>query len=297
MSDTNTKHASSPYNEERLQQLLDKVNNLPSLPDVVYQVMDLVNDPESAVSELVEVLLRDQGMTAGILRLSNSAYYGFVRKIETVTQAVAVLGKNDIGDFVVGTALYGLMGLDGPGLFNRRDFWDYSFATAQCTRILMRLSAQPTEQVYVAALLHDLGQLVIDEFFPTEHDHVISLAQEKGWPVEKAERQILSFDHALVGGLLFQKWNFPTVLVNVIRNHHRNIDHIEPGSPERQLRCLLDLADLIVRGEGIGSNNDFSSTEIPEEMWFPLGLNATHHERVSSSLHLAMNKLNTVQMA
>jgi HD-like signal output (HDOD) protein len=285
------------YDESQLQELIESINNLPSLPDVVYRVMDLVNDPDSSVSELVEVLLMDQAMTAKILRLANSPYYGFVRRIDTITQAVAVLGKNDIGDNVLGTALYGFMGLQGPGLFNRREFWEYSFACAQCTKILMRLSSQPSEQVYVMALLHDIGRLVIDECHALENDKIITLAKDNAWPAQRAEREILGYDHALVGGLLAQRWRFPPLVVDLIRNHHQRTDHLEPGSQESQVRGLLDLADGIVRGEGLGANGDFSSTEIPEEMWFPLGLNSSHLEKVVGSLQLAMNKLGTVLSA
>jgi HD-like signal output (HDOD) protein len=280
--------------EQRLQELVDRINTLPSLPDVVHQVLDLINDPESSVSQLVEVLLLDQAMTARILRLANSAYYGFVRKIDTVTQAVAVLGKNDIGDHVLSTAMYGFLGLQGPGLFDRRAFWDYAFACAQCTKILLRLSAQPAERVYIASLLHDIGQLIIDEYYPVEHDRILSMAQENSWPVERAEQQVLGFDHALVGGLMAQRWNFPPLLVSVMRNHHDESETLAPGSQERVVRSLIDLSDRIVRSEGIGQNYDFTPPEIPEEMWFPLGLNAAHQEKVVASLHLALEKLGAV---
>lgn len=276
---------------------MDRLKSLPSLPHVVHQVLELVQDPESSVADLVEVLLLDQAMTARILRLANSSYYGFVRRIDTITQAVAVLGKNDIGDHVLGTALYGFLGLEGPGLFDRRAFWDYAFACAQCTKILLRLSAQPAERAYIAALLHDIGQLIIDEIFPREHDRAIALAQQSAWPIERAEQEVIGFDHAFIGGLLAERWNFPPTLVNVIRGHHMDPDLIVPGTHEAVMRSLLDLSDRIVRAEGIGQNCDFSPAEIPEEMWFPLGLNAGHHEKVVNSLRLSMSKLGAVLTA
>ncbi|MBN1477511.1 HDOD domain-containing protein [Candidatus Sumerlaeota bacterium] len=280
-----------PPSEESLIKIVKTLNGLPSLPDVVYRVMELVHDPDSTVPQIVETLLMDQAMTAKILRVANSAYYGFVREISTVTQAVAVLGKNDIADHVISSALCGFLNTQGPGLFDRRALWEYSLACAQCTRILLRLSSQPNERAYICALLHDIGQLVIDEVFPQEHDRVLSLAQEKGWPIECAERKVLGVDHAFVGGMVALHWNFPPVLVDAIGNHHATTDHLQAGSTELQLRCLLDLSDRIVRAAGIGMNHDHTTPEIPEEMWFPLGLNATHREKVTNALSVAMGKL------
>jgi HD-like signal output (HDOD) protein len=280
-----------PPSEESLKKIVRALNGLPSLPDVVYRIMELVHDPDSTVPQIVETLLLDQAMTAKILRVANSPYYGFVREISTVTQAVAVLGKNDIADHVISSALCGFLGTQGPGLFDRRALWEYSLACAQCTRVLLRLSAQPNERAYICALLHDIGQLVIDEVFPQEHDRVLSLAQEEAWSIERAEREVLGVDHAFVGGMVALHWNFPPMLVDIIGNHHASADHLQPGSAEMQLRCLLDLSDRIVRSEGIGMNHDHTSCEIPEEMWFPLGLNASHHEKVANALGAAMGKL------
>ncbi|NUP88362.1 MAG: HDOD domain-containing protein [Candidatus Sumerlaeia bacterium] len=277
--------------QQRLELIEFRIRALPSLPSAVHQVLDLVAEPESTVAQLVEALLMDQGMTTRVLRVANSPYYGFLRKIETVTQAVALLGKTEIGDHVVSTAMHGFLGERSPGAFDRRAFWDYSFACAQCTKVLLRLAAHPAERAYVCALIHDMGKLIIDECWPLEHGRILSMAQQCGWPAERAEQEVLGVDHTQVGAMLAERWDFPPLLVNTVRNHHTGTEHMAPGSAEMQIRTLLDLADRLVRSEGIGHNGDYSAPEIPEEMWFPLGLNSSHREKVISQLKRALGGL------
>ncbi len=181
--------------------------------------MVLIDDRSNA-EDLADELARDQAITAKVLRLVNSAYYGFFRQISSVKEAVAILGYNEIRRIVLTASVYNSFRRFRGKVIERKIFWEHSLACAAAAEILNRESGAELPAAYFAGLLHDIGKLVLDEFFSKAFEAALIVSLEKQIPLHRAEREVLETDHAEVGFWLAERWNLPSVLFNSIRFHH-----------------------------------------------------------------------------
>lgn len=195
--------------------------NLPVLPQIVGQVLKLADDPNSSAMSMERVIERDAAITAKLLRVASSSYYG-VPNVQSISRAISVLGMNSIRTQVVGIAYQQIIsGKPNAAHFNKADFWTHSLAVATIARILGKLRAPgKSEELFCAGMLHDIGLLVLDRFAPAELDEAVKLARDEGIPLHEAEKQLFDFHHGEVGGLLAEKWGLPRALKNAIKYHH-----------------------------------------------------------------------------
>lgn len=204
-----------------LRDLVASVGDLATLPSTVVKLLDLLKDPTCAASEVVKVMERDPAMTANVLKLSNSAFYGARRKISTVRDALVMLGNRSIVTLAFATGMAPIMRreLVGYGL-SREHFWGHSLQTAAASAVLsQQLGAGELRcEAFTAGLIHDVGMLVVDA-------HLVKCGQtidieEPAFSVVAQERELLGFDHAEAGAMLARHWGFPGVLVEPIQEHH-----------------------------------------------------------------------------
>jgi putative nucleotidyltransferase with HDIG domain len=206
-----------------LEELVAQVEDLPALPLVVTQVIRLTEDPDSTAQDLNAVISRDQALTAKVLRLANSAYYGFPRRIGTVTEAVILLGFNTIRNLVLAASVSNVLQREAPGYqLARGELWRHSLASAMAARLLARKARfRAAEEAFVAGLLHDIGKLVLSHYVGQAYEEIIGEVTNQGLPFMEAEQRALGYDHAQVGGLVAEKWNLPGQLSEAIRCHHQ----------------------------------------------------------------------------
>lgn len=239
-----------------IESILNKVDELPELPQIAIQVMKVVNEPESTVNDLSNVVSKDQALTAKVLRLCNSAFYGVSRHIITVTDAVGILGFNTIKSLVLLATTYNTVqkGLVGYGL-KPGELWEHSINSAQTSRYIAKivqakghilLPIKDLEEAFIAGLLHDIGKIVLNQHALSEIYRANNLSVLKGIPLYMAEQQILSFDHAMVGGALAEKWNFPILLVDAIKLHHQS-KHLEPDKHFAAIIMLANILSIIAK--------------------------------------------------
>ncbi len=234
--------------------MAQRVRDLPALPTVVTEILRITRDPDSSVLSLADVLARDQALTAKVLRLANSALFGFPRRIGTLSDAVVLLGFSTIRSLVLAGSAFSVMdrALDGFGL-NRGALWQHGMAVAVAARHLaQRAAPKETEEAFIAGLIHDLGKIVLDAYVSEQYQEILRLVQQESRPFSDAEREILGFEHSEVGALVGESWGLPETLVGAIRHH------LWPsGDPdEARLPCLVHLGYIAALSAGVGIGID-----------------------------------------
>lgn len=206
---------------ERMRRIAQRVNNIPTLPTVMAKVIEMVDDPKTTAAQLADFISRDQALTLKILKLANSAFYGFPQKIGTINLAIVVLGFESVKDLGLSAAVVETF---QSGTFadeaELNKFWEHSVAVAAGCKILARGSnINISGEIFVAGLLHDIGKLVLMRFLGEEFLAAIEQAQAKKGELYKSELELLGFSHADVGGWLAEQWNLPFHQSNAIYYH------------------------------------------------------------------------------
>jgi putative nucleotidyltransferase with HDIG domain len=202
--------------------LLDRIDDLPPLPAVAAKVMSMAEDDRTSAMDLAQVLATDQALTAKLIRISNSAYYGFARRISTVREAVVMLGFKQVRQVSVGASM--MNAFNRGGLNDGFDvdlFWGHSVGVAVAAEALAKktLGAKP-EDAYTAGILHDIGRLVLRQVMPAEFSQAVVMARSGQMPLHVAELETTGYAHDEIGMALGQKWKFPGHLVDAVRCHH-----------------------------------------------------------------------------
>ncbi len=200
---------------------MSRSENLPVLPQAVSAIIHLADDPTISQRDLEKAFERDPAITAKILRVANSAYYGG-GQAASIGRAISLLGVTAIRSLVVGVAFQQMIGgKEQSKQFNKLEFWQHSLATAVACRILGKLRLPvKAEELYCAGMMHDIGLLVFDKFIPGDLDDCLEESRVLGEPLHEVEKRKMGYDHAEIGGILAGKWNLSQAIQNGIRYHH-----------------------------------------------------------------------------
>jgi len=201
--------------------LLSRVDDLPPLPAVAARVMSMAEDEKTSAMDLAQVLATDQALTAKLIRISNSAYYGFARRISTVREAVVMLGFKQVRQVAVGASLMNNFKRGQDDGFDLDLFWGHSVAVAVTAEALAKKSfAVKPEDAFTAGILHDIGRLVLRQVMPAEFARAVAIARSGEAPLHIAEQMETGYSHDEVGKALGELWKFPGHLVDAVRCHH-----------------------------------------------------------------------------
>lgn len=229
-------------------QLTDKlstIRELPTFPTTALEVMRLASDSETSVAELSKIVSRDPALSARILRVANSKYYGLAKKISTIEWAIVALGFETLRKTVLSLTLIDLF--KGAKHFDPRRFWKHAMDTASAARsIAKEMKNRIPGEAYAAGLLHDIGTLVLYRFFSEDFEEIQRLEEKEGLPLSQAELVVVGTSHADIGAWLAEKWNFPAHFVEAIRYHH------SPGYAQinPELTAIVHVANQIACFEG-----------------------------------------------
>jgi len=204
----------------RFASVLDGISRLPTLPEVIVQILPLVDDPAVSADDLAEKIGQDLSLTSSIMRLVNSPFCGLSRRVATIRDAVILLGSRTVRNLAFSTALVRTFATGPRELaFRHADLWRHAATCAWATRFLAQQlrNAEP-EEGFLAGLIHDLGFVVLDQYFQEDFRRIARLI-EAGTPLAEAEREVLGFDHGAVGAALLERWDFPTVIVDAVATH------------------------------------------------------------------------------
>lgn len=244
--------------------LVDEVRDLPmSMSDTLPAVIEACDNADTSVNDLTSLISADQSLVAMLLKLANSAYYGYARRIETLPEAIVLLGFSTIKSLAITATTMNLLFQSEDELSDvRHEIWSHSLGVGVAARALARKRGNiHPEKAFVAGLLHDLGMIILSVYRKDDFTKVLAHASSKGITYEEAEAEVLEYDHADLGAHVAEAWSFPATHVEAIRCHHN------PGAATLQpaLTQVAHLADWMVVDLGVGKLVDVDQLE-PDEM-------------------------------
>lgn len=230
----------SPEKQKKFESMITSIEDLPTLPHVVLQLMDKLNEPDPSVDDLADMIMSDQVLTARMLRFVNSAYFGFYRMINSVKETILYLGVNEIRNMIYSAVLTNTFERDAP-LIKRVRFWEHSLGCALFSKfIAQRIGYPAVEMAYLGGLLHDIGEAILALHKYKEFEQVVFQVLDHGSSFYDAEEAILGINHTDFGPWLSEHWLLPPQMNDVISFHHSVFEVDE----NKTLVALVRIADL-----------------------------------------------------
>lgn len=251
-------------------EIILKSVELPSVPMVAARIIQLIDNPTSSLDELQRAIMADQAMTSRILKIANSSFYGVRQNIDTISEALSILGLKVTRLIVLAAATRGIYKRFGP---TEKMIWEHSLGVSIAAGILgSQVSYIKREEAVVAGLLHDIGKIVINNSLPEKFEKIFAEVREKKIPFLRVEDEELGFNHTETGYYLAEKWGFPEVLCYVISKHHSFDSTIEfKNDPYLMMLCAtIGLSDAICVRLGVGYPEPLPEIDLGIEKWLSL---------------------------
>lgn len=277
--------------EEKVKRIMAQVKSFPGMPATAARLMPLLQNPESSADEIEDILKYDPGLTANILKLTNSAYFGIPSRVSSVRQAIMLLGWKRLLQLVMTMCMSALMKKPVPGYdLPRGALWRHSVAVSVAADLLVKsLSISDADEVFTAALLHDIGKLVLGDYVQEDLEKIEGMVT-KGISFEVAEFVVLGTNHATIGARILQNWSLPQELVNAVSWHHdpENCDHY------CMLSDVVHIANIVGRRVGFGKGRDGQALEPSLEVAERLGVNQGHIDALAEQTLQEVGKLTDI---
>lgn len=250
--------------ESKNTSILDKlatIEELPSIPSVLGEALSAIDNPDTSAAHLARIVERDQSLTARILKVANSPFYGFSRKISTIDLAVVVMGMKTIKEIILTLLIKRLFSNVASDVLDVRAFWSYSVYCGAASRLLAKkLGYKVTGEAFVAGLMHDIGILIEAEYFTDLFEKFRHKQNYHDTSFVQLEKVVFGADHTEVGAWLSEKWNLPTNLTMAIRYHHTHYtnfiendkihDNVNFNEIDQPLTAIVSLAEWFAELSG-----------------------------------------------
>ncbi|MBU1404007.1 MAG: HDOD domain-containing protein [Proteobacteria bacterium] len=247
----------------QFKKVLREIKNLPTLPGIVAKLGKMAENPDTTTEQMGRVISKDHILASKLLKLVNSAFYGFPQRISSLNSAIILLGFNVIKSLIISASIFEVMEAQDVEL------WEHSLGCAVVCNVLARhLGVKDPEEISTAGLIHDIGKVAIKMELPREYEKITVLSQKKKISRLEAEREILGLDHSEVGSWLAKSWNLPNKLVEPIACHHD--PHL--AKEEQQASAIVHFANIMIRGLGYGHAGDIWVPPLNNKAWKLLGL-------------------------
>ena len=237
--------------------VFSKIDELPTLPVVLPRLLNLMESEKSDASDMARAISHDPALTSKVLKVANSAYYGFSQEICSLDRAIPLLGVNMVRSLALSIGVMASLpnGDRKSTHLSREGLWMHSLAVATAMQELSKKTGENNEHLFVVGLLHDIGKIVLDQFFNQELGRALEAAGDgKDLSFHLAERNVIGLDHAEIGDMLLKRWKFPTSISDPISVHHQT--EIPDGIHLKDV-LLLRVADTLCKTVGFG-NEEFS---------------------------------------
>lgn len=245
-----------------LKKIIMDTRTLPTLPGVINKLNALSENDKASVQEMAKIVTSDQVLSARILRLANSPSYGFYR-VSTISNAMILLGVNVVKSLALSSSIFAIMEKNSIGL------WEHSLGVGVAANLLARKLGLPEcEEIATAALLHDIGKVIISLKCVEAEQEILSLVRERQLYIREAEREVIDTDHAEIGGWLSKSWFLPEKLSEPINCHH----DVAKSQDHRIKTSVVHVADVLVKASGFGYSGDRYVPEIQQVAWDTLKL-------------------------
>ncbi|MDR1612773.1 MAG: HDOD domain-containing protein [Planctomycetota bacterium] len=278
--------------------LVNNIIDLPTLPQVITTLMTLLDDPQSSIRDINNIMGKDQALVAKILKLVNSAFYAIPTRVSSISQAITILGFKTVKSIVLSAGVIGMFDSDSDD-FSYQEFWINSLGVATISRfIIMRLSTDPLsgcaaihpDTAFVAGLLNGIGKVVLDQYANEEFEAIIEKAKAEGLSFRDAERSFISGSYADVGFWLAKRWNLSEDIQTPLKCQDRLYDC---PLEHRGMAAVLSLAKYLCRLKRFGRSGDFDHPPAPKAAVQILALTKETLPTVTSGLAEEFEKANS----
>ncbi|MCD4827951.1 MAG: HDOD domain-containing protein [Candidatus Cloacimonetes bacterium] len=238
-----------PADIEYIRSELEQIKSLPTLPIVASKLLHMMDKPDVSMVEISKLIAVDPALTSRVLKIANSPYYGVRNRIDTIKLALVVLGLSEIRNVMLSVSLFRTFSRsDGDSRFDQEAFWRHSIAVAHFAKKIARdFRIRTHGEEFTAGLLHDIGKIIIAQYFGDTLGQIKSLTEIAGMPVFEAEEKALGLSHMDIGAWLADKWKIPQHLTKTIRFHH--FPHLVIDNP--LLTNLVCVANLVANYNGL----------------------------------------------
>jgi len=244
-----------------MEEVLNRKIKLASLPQTMQDLLDALDGQQSSASAIANIIGRDVSLSAKILQIVNSSFYGFPKRIDSLSRAVTILGGRQLQMVTMGISVMSVFKNIPVELLDMNSFWRHSISCGVlCKCMAEKFVVANEERLFLGGLLHDLGRLIMLQENPGTVTAAISLAREKGLPLHEAEKELWGFDHNQLGAEFLQAWNFPTALVDGIRYHHLPRKNNLEAS-------IIHMADAIAHAAFLGCSGAYQLAPVVSTAW------------------------------
>ena len=254
-----------------------------SMPTIYIELQKALSDPNKTFQELGDIISFDTALSARLLKIVNSPFYGFPSKVDTISHAISIIGREQLTDLALATlVIYQFEGIPNK-MFNMEKFWRHSVACGVAARSIADFRGEKNaERFYLAGILHDIGRLVLYKKEPDLSRDAFNRSKERQENIYLSEKELIGFDHAAVGQELLKAWKLPPRLVEAVGCHHQ-----PQNAKEFPIdAAIIHTADYIVHVMDMGSNAEFSEPQLYPKSWEIIGLNPDDFEFIQGNVNM-----------
>lgn len=245
-------------------EILRNAHNVASLPLIYTRINEAVDERSSSMAAIGAIIQEDTGLSARILRLANSAFYGYPSQIGTIEKALTIIGLKPMRDLALATSMMQIFKDIPEDVINMKSFWEHSIACGVTARILAIRQGQPNaESYFLGGILHDIGQLILLQQIPQQIKYLLQLGERQNTLIVELERKEFGFDHASLGGRLLRMWKLPGFLISMVAAHHN------PSSATqfKKAAAVIHFADILAHTLKMGASCEKNIPKLDKKAW------------------------------
>lgn len=275
--------------DKNISNITEKIKNIPSLPEIITKSIEIMQDKNTSANDLSKVISNDIGLTARVLKLVNSAYYGFPKQISTIQQAISILGFTTIKGVILSASIFKMFSDKNNQMFNYKDFWKHSLLVATGTRKLSKyLENNLKNDIFAAAFLHDIGKIIFAQYDRQNYSQVCKFENLTDKEYMKKEEEVCGLNHCEIANIVAYSWNLPEIFCDIITYHH-----YPQNSFKFEKECtIVFLSDLIVKS--VMSNENLTNDNIPLDLLENLGISVDNMYSVHDELEELSLDINNI---
>jgi putative nucleotidyltransferase with HDIG domain len=274
-----------------LKDLIKDIKSLKPLPAIVNQITTAIDDPNSSAENIAQIIQFDPSVTANLLKLCNSAYFGLPNPVDSIKDAVSLLGMDQIIELVLIKSGAKALSKEQKGYgLHEGVLWKHAVASAVISKeICNRTNLGNKNIIFTASLLKDIGKTVLDRYVSNSFEKIIKLVQKNGYSFREAEKKVIGIDHGELGAMIATEWKFSAQMINIIRHHH-----LSDISQQKNINiAIVYLADCICMMMGIGLGKDGLAYRFHDTVINNLNIS---HEDIAMIIADFTQKMQTIDM-
>lgn len=258
--------------EQLIKKVKDSIEKMPTLSPLTHKIVQVANDRRSSAQDLTDVIQLDPVLTAKVIKMVNSAYFGLPQKVKSLKQTIVMLGINTVKNVALSSSFANNVRIKEKTNLSGNDFWQHSLGVAVASKLIAKelgVDSKFLEEYFIAGLIHDIGKVLINNFFSDEMNQILELSEKKQSSIIDIEKEVLKLTHEEIGIAIGKKWNFEGPLLFAVGRHH---SPATTGSAAI-FSMVVSIADVFVKILQIGFSGNYKIEPVPEEIWNTLQIN------------------------